>query len=203
MRAAIYLRISTAEQTTDNQERELRAAAARMGHDVVEVYRDHAVSGSKGRDKRPGFDNLHSDATCRRFDLVMAWSVDRLGRSLQDLVGFLEHLRETGVELFLHQQGLDTTTSSGRAMFGMLSVFAEFERSIIRERVLSGMARAKAKGTKSGKAIGRPAIAPPTRNAIRDAYRAGGVSLRAVARKHNVGVETVRRCLAEIEQRRL
>jgi DNA invertase Pin-like site-specific DNA recombinase len=133
----------------------------------------------------------------------MAWSVDRLGRSLQDLVGFLEHLRETGVELFLHQQGLDTTTSSGRAMFGMLSVFAEFERSIIRERVLSGMARAKAKGTKSGKAIGRPAIAPPTRNAIRDAYKAGGVSLRAVARKHNVGVETVRRCLVEIEQRRL
>jgi DNA invertase Pin-like site-specific DNA recombinase len=202
MRAAIYLRVSTAEQTTDNQEREL-GAAARMGHDVVEVYRDHAVSGSKGRDKRPGFDNLHSDATCRRFDLVMAWSVDRLGRSLQDLVGFLEHLRETRVELFLHQQGLDTTTSSGRAMFGMLSVFAEFDRSIIRERVLSGMARAKAKGTKSGKAIGRPAIAPPTRNAIRDAYRAGGVSLRAVARKHNVGVETVRRCLAEIEQRRL
>ena len=203
MRAAIYLRVSTAEQTTDNQERELRAAAARMGHDVVEVYRDHAVSGSKGRDKRPGFDNLHSDATCRRFDLVMAWSVDRLGRSLQDLVAFLEHLRETRVELFLHQQGLDTTASSGRAMFDMLSVFAEFERSIIRERVLSGMARAKAKGTKSGKAIGRPAIAPPTRNAIRDAYRAGGVSLRAVARKHNVGVETVRRCLAEIEQRRL
>ena len=203
MRAALYLRVSTAEQTTDNQERELRAAAARMGHDVVEVYRDHAVSGSKGRDKRPGFDNLHRDATRRRFDLVMAWSVDRLGRSLQDLVGFLEHLRETGVELFLHQQGLDTTTSSGRAMFGMLSVFAEFERSIIRERVLSGMARAKAKGTKSGKAIGRPAIAPPTRNAIRDAYKAGGVSLRAVSRKHNVGVETVRRCLVEIEQRRL
>ncbi len=203
MRAALYLRVSTAEQTTDNQERELRAAAERMGHDVVEVYRDRAVSGSKGRDKRPGFDYLHRDATRRRFDLVMAWSVDRLGRSLQDLVGFLEHLRETRVELFLHQQGLDTTTSSGRAMFGMLSVFAEFERSIIRERVLSGMARAKAKGTKSGKAIGRPAIAPPTRNAIRDAYRAGGVSLRAVARKHNVGVETVRRCLAEIEQRRL
>ncbi len=79
MRAAIYLRVSTAEQTTDNQEREPRAAAARMGHDVVEVYRDHAVSCSTGRDKRPGFDNLHRDATRRRFDLVMAWSVDRLG----------------------------------------------------------------------------------------------------------------------------
>jgi DNA invertase Pin-like site-specific DNA recombinase len=86
----------------------------------------------------------------------MAWSVDRLGRSLQDLVAFLEHLRETRVDLFLHQQGLDTTTSSGRAMFGILSVFAEFERSIIRERVIAGMRRAQAKGTKSGKPMGRP-----------------------------------------------
>jgi DNA invertase Pin-like site-specific DNA recombinase len=197
MRAAIYLRVSTAEQTTDNQERELHTAAARMGHEVVEVYRDRGISGSNGRDKRPAFDKLHRDATRRKFDLVMAWSVDRLGRSLQDLVSFLEHLRETKVELFLHQQGLDTTTSSGRAMFGMLSVFAEFERSIIRERVVAGMARAKAKGTKSGRAIGRPAIAPHTRTAIRNAYVAGGVGLRDVARQFGVGVETVRRCLFE------
>jgi DNA invertase Pin-like site-specific DNA recombinase len=197
MRAAIYLRVvSTAEQTTDNQAGELRVAAARMGHDVVEVYRDHAVSGSKGRDKRPAFDRLHKDATRRHFDVVMARSVDRLGRWLQDL-------RETRCELFLHQRGLDTTTSSGRATFGMLSVFAEFERSIIREQVLSRVARAKAKGTRSGKSIGRPAIAPPTPDVIRAEYRTGGVSLRAVARQHSVGVESVRRCLAEIEQRRL
>ena len=82
----------------------------------------------------------------------MAWSVDRLGRSLQDLVAFLEHLRSTKVELFLHQQGLDTTTPSGRAMFGMLGVFAEFERAMIQERVKAGMARARDRGTKSGKA---------------------------------------------------
>ena len=164
-----------------------------MGHDVVELYVDHGVSGAKGRDKRPAFDRLHQDATRRRFDLVMAWSVDRLGRSLQDLVAFLEHLRETRVELFLHQQGLDTTTSAGRAMFGMLSVFAEFERSIIRERVVAGMRRAKAKG----KAIGRPAIPSAKRLAIRKAYMAGGVGLRTVARKFGVGVETVRRCLPE------
>lgn len=162
---------------------------------MVEVYRDHAVSGSKGRDKRPAFDRLHKDATRRHFDVVMARSVDRLGRWLD--------LRETRCELFLHQRGLDTTTSSGRATFGMLSVFAEFERSIIREQVLSGMARAKAKGTRSGKPIGRPAIAPPTPDVIRAEYRTGGVSLRAVARQHSVGVESVRRCLAEIEQRRL
>jgi DNA invertase Pin-like site-specific DNA recombinase len=156
MRAALYLRVSTADQTTDNQERELRAAAQRMGHDIVEVYQDNGISGSKGRDKRLAFDKLHRDAARRKFDIVMAWSVDRLGRSLQDLVAFLEHLRSTKVELFLHQQGLDTTTPSGRAMFGMLGVFAEFERAMIQERVKAGMARARDRGTKSGKAIGRP-----------------------------------------------
>ena len=144
----IYLRISTAEQTTDNQERELRAAGrphgARCGRGLP---RSRRASGAlKGRDKCPGFDNLHSDATCRRFDLVMAWSVDRLGRSLQDLVAFLEHLRETRCELFLHQQGSTPPRRSGRAMFGMLSVFAEFERSIIRERVLVGDGEGEGEG---------------------------------------------------------
>jgi DNA invertase Pin-like site-specific DNA recombinase len=121
--------------------------------------------------------------------------VDRLGRSLQDLVGFLEHLRATNTELFLHQQGLDTTTPSGRALFGMLSVFAEFERAIIRERITADMARAKVQGTRSGKAIGRPAVPPHKRAAIRAAY-ARSRSLRKVAKRFDVGAETVRRCLA-------
>src|SRR5262245_31247672 len=181
MRAALYLRVSTADQTTANQERELRAAAKRMGHTVVEVYADNGISGSKGRNGRPEFDRLHRDAARRQFDIVMAWSVDRLGRSLQDLVGFLSELHALGIELYLHQQGLDTTTPAGKAMFQMLGVFAEFERSIVRERVLAGMARAKARGTKSGKPIGRPAIHPARRAAIRAAYKAGGVGLRAVA----------------------
>jgi DNA invertase Pin-like site-specific DNA recombinase len=197
MRAVLYLRVSTTDQTTDNQERELRAAAERLGHEVVEVYRDFGISGGKGREKRPAFDKLHRDATRRKFDLVMAWSVDRLGRSLQDLVGFLNHLQETKCELFLHQQGLDTTTSSGRAMFGMLSVFSEFERSIIRERVLAGMKRAKIKGTKSGKAIGRPSVAPAIRAAICQAYRTGGVGMRSIGKQFNVSVATVQRCLSE------
>src|SRR4051812_41529152 len=99
MRAALYLRVSTTDQTTDNQERELRVAAERLNHTIEEVYRDHGISGAKGRDKRPEFDRLHRDATRRKFDVVMAWSVDRLGRSLQDLVGFLNHLQELGVDL--------------------------------------------------------------------------------------------------------
>jgi DNA invertase Pin-like site-specific DNA recombinase len=196
MRAAIYLRVSTTDQTTDNQERELRAAAARMGHEIVETYADNGISGAKGRHKRPAFDRLHCDAARRKFDLVMAWSVDRLGRSLQDLVAFLSELRALKIDLFLHQQGLDTTTPAGKALFQMLGVFAEFERSIIQERVRAGMARARVHGTKSGRAIGRPSVPEHTRNAIRAAYLAGGVGFRGLAKKFGVSHETVRRCLA-------
>ena len=93
LRAAIYLRVSTIDQTTANQERELRQVAERAGWDVVKVYKDHGISGAKGREKRPQFDALHRDANARQFDVVgMAWSVDRLGRSLQDLVEFLTNL---------------------------------------------------------------------------------------------------------------
>jgi DNA invertase Pin-like site-specific DNA recombinase len=143
-RAAIYLRVSTDEQTTDNQERALREVAARSGHKIAAVYRDEGISGSKGRDKRPGFDAMHKDASRRKFDIVMAWSVDRLGRSLQDLIGFLSELHALGIDLALHQQGIDTTTPAGKAMFQMMGVFAEFERSMIVERVRAGVARAKA-----------------------------------------------------------
>src|SRR6266850_4239918 len=164
-RAAVYLRVSTLDQTTANQERELRQIAGRSGLEIVKVYKDHGVSGAKGRDKRPSFDVLCRDATKRQFDVVMAWSVDRLGRSLQDLVSFLSEIHALGIDLFLHQQGLDTTTPAGKAMFQMLGVFAEFERSMIKERVRAGLARARAEG----KRLGRPAIKPETQQAIRRA----------------------------------
>ena len=145
-RAVLYLRVSTIEQTTANQERELRQVAERMGCEIVKVYKDHGISGAKGRDKRPAFDAMCRDASRRQFDVVMAWSVDRLGRSLQDLVGFLGELHALGIDLFLHQQGLDTTTPAGKAMFQMMGVFAEFERAMIQERVRAGLARAKDAG---------------------------------------------------------
>jgi DNA invertase Pin-like site-specific DNA recombinase len=121
-RAVLYLRVSTLDQTTANQERELREIAGRMGCNIVHVYKDHGISGAKGRDKRPAFDRLCRDAAKRQFDMVMAWSVDRLGRSLQDLVGFLSELHALKIDLFLHQQGLDTTTPAGKAMFQMMGV---------------------------------------------------------------------------------
>jgi DNA invertase Pin-like site-specific DNA recombinase len=155
-RAVFYLRVSTIDQTTANQERELREIAARMGCEVVKIYKDHGISGAKGRNGRPAFDALCRDAARRQFDVIMAWSVDRLGRSLQDLVGFLSEIHALGIDLFLHQQGLDTTTPAGKAMFQMMGVFAEFERAMIQERVRAELARA----VSEGKRLGRPPIAP-------------------------------------------
>jgi DNA invertase Pin-like site-specific DNA recombinase len=123
-RAVLYLRVSIIEQTTANQERELEAIAGRMGLEIVKVYKDHGISGAKGREKRPAFDAMCRDAAKRKFDVVMAWSVDRLGRSLQDLVGFLSELHALRIDLFLQQQGLDTTTPAGKALFQMMGVFA-------------------------------------------------------------------------------
>jgi DNA invertase Pin-like site-specific DNA recombinase len=187
-RAVLYLRVSTIEQTTANQERELRQAAERAGWEVVKVYKDHGISGAKGRDKRPAFDALCRDANRRRFDVVMAWSVDRLGRSLQDLVAFLAELHALKVDLFLQQQGIDTTTPAGKALFQMLGVFAEFERSIIQERVRAGLARAKGEG----KVLGRPKIATDIETAVR-ATLANGTGILKAAKMHGVGVGTVMR----------
>ena len=154
-RAALYLRVSTASQTTENQRIELERVAAPRGWEIVEVYEDAGVSGAKGREQRPAFDRMLKDATQGRFDVLAAWSVDRLGRSLQGLVSFLSDFQATGRDLYLHQQAIDTATPSGRALFGMLGVFAEFERSLIKERVRAGLARAKERGVTLGRPRGR------------------------------------------------
>ena len=169
-RAVLYLRVSTIDQTTANQERELRQIAERVGYNLLKVYKDHGISGAKGRDQRPAFNLMCRAAARREFDVVMAWSVDRLGRSLQDLIGFLSELHALGIDLFLHQQGLDTTTPAGKAMFQMMGVFAEFERSIIQERVRAGLARAKSEG----KQLGRPRLDAALEKRIREGFTAAG-----------------------------
>ena len=143
---------------------------SRRGRDgrIVDQYVDNGVSGAKGRDRRPEFDRMLKDATRRKFDVLMAWSVDRLGRSLQDLVSFLDEIRANGVDLYLHVQGVDTTTPAGRALFQMLGVFAEFERSIIQERIHAGLARARTKGVRLGRP---PAVERLAERQIRASYR--------------------------------
>lgn len=193
-RVALYLRVSTDKQTTANQEAALREVAAKAGWDVVEVYVDQGISGAKGREGRPAFDRLSKDAVTRKFDIVAAWSVDRLGRSLQDLVGFLSELHGLGIDLFIHQQGIDTTTPAGKALFQMMGVFAEFERSMIRDRVNAGLARAKAQG----KQLGRRKINVKVEKAIRADLEKGGVGIQKLAKQHGVGVGTVQRIKAAL-----
>src|SRR6202051_1744882 len=189
---AIYLRVSTSKQDTDNQRRELEAVADRSGWKIVKVCEDAGISGAKGRDQRPALDAMMKAVNAKEFDMVATWSVDRLGRSLTDLLGILQGLHDKGVGLFLHQQGLDTSTTAGKAMFQMLGVFAEFERGIIRERVNSGLARARAKGTK----LGRRRVKPSVEATIRE-LRAKGDGILKIARTLGVGTSVVQRVVLE------
>ena len=193
-RVAIYARVSTDGQTVENQLIELRDAVARHGWEIAEVFSDNGVSGAKGRDKRPAFDALCKGAARREFDIVAAWSVDRLGRSLQHLVSFLEELKAADVGLYLHKQGLDTSTPAGRAMFQMCGVFAEFERSMIQERIKAGLARTK-------KRIGRPPTTTPEVKAeVLKAWADGnGDSKRKISIDLDVPRSTVQRIIAHAE----
>src|ERR1700686_2947672 len=186
-RVAIYIRVSTSKQDTDNR-RELEAVAKRSGWQVVE---DAGISGAKGRDQRPGLDAMMKAVNAKEFDMVASWSVDRLGRSLTDLLSMLQGLHEKGVGLFLHQQGLDTSTTAGKAMFQMLGVFAEFERGIIRERVNAGLARARANGTK----LGRRRVEPAVEARILE-LKADGHGILKIGRTLGVGTSVVQRVVS-------
>jgi DNA invertase Pin-like site-specific DNA recombinase len=206
-RVGIYLRVSTDGQTTENQRRELAAVAARSGWEVVGIYEDAGVSGSNGREKRPGLDRLLKDATARRINMIAAWSVDRLGRSLQHLVELLNELQALHCNLYLHQQAIDTTTPSGKAMFQMCGVFAEFERAMIVERVNSGLARAKAKGVKLGRGNKKDgdrsadeqrwgmSRAELEKRIVR--LHKGGIGILKIGKTLGIGTGTVQRVLME------
>jgi DNA invertase Pin-like site-specific DNA recombinase len=198
-RVGLYLRVSTKNgQTVDNQRQALiEAIGRRPGWVIAEEFADEGISGAKGRDRRPGFDRLLKEVVRRKIDVVAAWSVDRLGRSLQDLVGFLGELNAAGCDLYLEKQAIDTTTPAGRALFQMLGVFAEFERAIIQERIHGGLARAREKGTKSGKPIGRAKIDAKREAAIRKALTSGNGVLKT-ARECGTGVSVVQRIKTEM-----
>jgi len=192
-RVALYLRVSTTEQTVVNQQRELEAVAERHGWSVVAVFTDAGISGTKGREKRPGYDHLCRGIARREFDQVAAWSVDRLGRSLQELVALLGELHAKGVDLYLHQQGLDTSTPAGKAMFQMMGVFAEFERAMIVERVKAGLSRARSQG----KRLGRRPVADAIVQRIREQL-ATGAGILKTAKALGVGTGTVHRVKREM-----
>lgn len=189
---ALYLRVSTKDQNTANQRLELERWAAAKGYNVAGIYEDHGISGSKGRDRRPAPDRMLKDATRRKFDVLAAWSVDRLGRSMQHLVGLLGELHASGCDLYLAQQALDTTTPAGRALFQMSGVFAEYERAMIVERANAGLARARSQG----KVLGRPLLRRHDRKDVEDALR--NKIIRAAMRATGASLGTVSRVRSQL-----
>ncbi len=186
-RIAIYARVSTDKQTVDNQLLELRSLCERLGYSIVQEYTDNGISGAKSRNDRPALDALLKDATRRRFDMVMCWSIDRLGRSLQHLVEILNELQALKIDLFFQQQGMDTSTPSGRMIFSVFGAIGEFERNLIRERVIAGQQRAKAQGKK----LGRPSkMNDGMRNAV-VLLREKGFGIKAIAKQLQIGVGTI------------
>ena len=187
MRVALYGRVSTAHQSSDNQLLELERVASTRGWNVVRTFRDDGISGAKGRDERPALDALLKAASRREIDLIVVWSIDRLGRSLQHLVTVVNDLQALGVGLFIYQQQLDTTTPSGKLCFSMFGAFAEFERNLIRDRVRVGLERAKKNGVK----LGRPTNLNDSVRAAIVALRAQDHSIRHIAKQLRVGTGTV------------
>lgn len=206
-RLALYVRVSTDSQSTDSQKRELRAWAERAGHVVVKVFEDAGISGAKGREKRPAFDALLKAAVRREIDMIAVWSSDRLGRSLSHLVEVLQTIRDTGTGLYIHTQAVDTTTPAGRAMFGMLGVFAEFEREMIVARVNAGLDRARSALARDGRFVskagrvrtrlGRPGAQPEKIEAAR-LELAKGTGIGKTARLTGLGTGTVHKLKREM-----
>jgi DNA invertase Pin-like site-specific DNA recombinase len=186
-RVAIYARVSTSSQTVENQFQELREVAKRNGWQIVAELSDSGISGAKGRDQRPAFDQLLKRATRREFDLIMVWAIDRLGRSIQHLVGFMNDILAMDVDLYVHQQAIDTTTPSGRMIFGIFSALGEYERELIRERIMAGQKRARAQGVK----IGRPSrINDAVRTSVK-LLRDGGMGIKEISKRLEIGVGSV------------
>lgn len=191
-RVALYLRVSTSNQNTANQLADLDRVATLRGWHTVEIYRDEGISGAKGRSDRPALDRMLKDAIRKRFDLVAVWSIDRLGRSLQHLIETVNELQAVGIDLYMHQQAIDTTTPAGKLAFSIFGAFSEFERSLIRERVMSGLDRARKNGIK----LGRPTnLTESVRNSIIE-LRGQQTPIRKIAAQLRVGTGTVYTVLA-------
>jgi len=187
-RVALYLRVSTADQHLETQLYDLRELAAQRGFEIVGEYKDQ-ISGTKAR--RPGLDQMMSDARRGRFDIALVWSFDRLARSVVHFLQILDELNHLGIAFVSRREQIDTGGPLGRAFVVIVGAIAELERSLIAERVRAGMRRAKLEG----RAIGRPALLLDRDAIFQDRKR--GQSLGQIARAHRISRTTVRRLLHE------
>ena len=185
-RAALYLRVSHADSTVENQRIALQHVAERRGWGIVQEYVDEALSGALDRDKRPAFNRMLQDARRHRFDVLMVWSIDRLARKVRIVCDVLGELESHGIAFYSEQQAMDTSTPYGRAMLQMAAVFAELERGVITERIHAGLARAKAQGKRAGRKPLQTRKVEEVQAAI-----ARGLGVRAIARETGVSVGKV------------
>ena len=183
-RVAAYIRVSTDKQSTDSQLVAIKDAIQRSGDVLIQVYEDHAISGGKCRQDRPALDSMLKDAGARKFDKVIVWDITRLGRSLSDLIDTLNELQKFSVDLQFLQNDLDTSTEAGRMLFSIFGAIGEFERSLTRERVKSGIANARAKGVR----LGRPTNCNPQTKATVLELRSKGMSIRKICSLLSIGV---------------
>ncbi|XDZ67308.1 recombinase family protein [Alphaproteobacteria bacterium LSUCC0226] len=193
-RAVLYLRVSKQEQTIENQRIELERVAKAKGWKVIATFKDEGVSGAFGREVRAQYDLMLKQGVQAKFDVVLAWDVSRLSRSLVDLVTTLDELHACGIDLYLHQQAIDTTTPAGKAMFQMCGVFAEFERGILSERVKAGLNRAR----QEGKILGRPMKLANVKKLLEARQR--GSTIRQIAEENNLSVGKVHKVLNEMRE---
>jgi DNA invertase Pin-like site-specific DNA recombinase len=190
-KVCLYVRVSHTSGSVQRQIRELTDIAGRNNWEIVETYIDKGISGAKGRDKRPALDKMMKDSITRKFELVMISSIDRLGRSLQHLIEIVNDFQSKSVDLFVLAQSIDTTVPSGKLLFSMVASFAEYERSIIRERILSGLENAKAKGKVLGRKTNLDASTERKILSMKDS----GSSIRVIASECSVSNQTIYKVL--------
>jgi len=189
-RVAVYLRVSTAGQTTENQALELRRYCDRQGWKTTRVYEDKGISGAMR--ERPALDQMLADASERKFDAVVVWKIDRLARSTSHLVDILMRLRTAEIGFCSATEAIDTTSPQGRMLLTFLGAIAEFERELISERVRAGLDRTRSNGIK----LGRPRVGFDLAEALR--LRGLGFGYKQVARQLNVPRTTLFRGLRAI-----
>jgi DNA invertase Pin-like site-specific DNA recombinase len=195
MRVAIYARVSTGEQNSELQLRELRDCAERRGFIIHREYVETVPGDVRRRKRAPEFEAMMADARRRRFDCVLVWKYDRFARSLGALVAALQEFRDLGIDFISHTQAIDTTTPMGRLFFHVIGSFAEFERDVIVERVRAGLANARAKG----KRLGRPIQDPAAEQRVLALKRDEGLSLRQIAAREGLSPSGVRKMLLRAE----
>ena len=190
-KVGIYTRVSTLDQTIDNQLLELRDHCSKMGWEVVKEYADEGLSGTLSRDKRPALNSLIKDAYRKRFDSVVCWDISRIGRSMKELILFLSDMKDRGIGICSVRQGFDTSTSMGEIMFQFVGILSSWERSMIRERTLAGLERAR----REGKTLGRRKVTNDTMTAKIIELRSAKKSIRAIASEVGVSIGTVSKTL--------